>query len=662
MRTTVRLGLVGAFALGLVAISARAARPHEDPQLVTVDVRVSDKTGNPVTALDRGAFQLFVGGKPEKILSFKSITAASGQTAATAEPGKTVMIIFDVHTMDYSQATIAQRAASAYASRHMGPNDRLAVAVYGRNLQIIQPFTGDRQKVLEAVGRPLTTFGTTKLEKGFGGAEGIQLAKNVLRSLRTLAAELGPIDSRKSVLVFTQDFSAATGEEFSKLVDEARASRVSFYTLITTGSVARKQNPASRGSAGQPRPVSAWSSLGTGAGMSFSAFAQQRGGPPTTKTPTGPTGSGIADPSQRESVTGLDAVTANTDILQNLAKETYGDVVREANNLSSALDSFDLRLSNYYLLGFLLDANRLEKSQKIEVKVNAKDARLSYPRQYVPAKLNEDENGFPLPKNLSSPLEAATAPAAPATLAFRPVVLQAADDVSRVVLFADPAHLSRTGPTSLLAVALDEANRACARFESRLLPEQRQEPVHASLLLRPGAYRIRMALRDEKSWLSTGEQSVKVTAPSPGQLSAATLVISERVEALPDSVRGLSPILIAEDHPLSFKGYRVVPSVTNHAARKNPVALLLTLYNVKDVTATRQLKSEPRLVNDSGEVFLLSPVQHLETAQAIGDHTVLLGFTISLTRLKDSHYRLVLDTTDPVSKDAVSCETEVFLE
>jgi len=614
-----------------------------------------------VTALDREAFQLSVGGKPERLVSFKAVSGAAALAdAASAEPGKIVMILFDVHAMDSSQATIAQRAAANYASRHMGPGDRVAVAVYGRNLQILQPFTGDRQKVLDAIGRPLAAFGSSKLEKGFGGAEGIQLAKNVLRSFRTLAAELASINARKSVLVFTQDFSAATGEEFSKLVEEARASRVSFYTLITTGAVARRDNAPLRARAKQRGPGTAWNSSGGFGQMSFSALAQQRGAP-QTQAPTGPTGSGISDPSLRESVTALDAVTANKDILQNLAKETYGDVVREANNLNDALDAIDLRLSNYYLLGFLLDANRSAKTQKIEVKVNGKDLRVSYPKQYVPAGLNEEEDGFPLRKNLSSPLEAATPPTASATLTFRPVVLQAADEISKVVLFAGPAQLSARGPTVLLAVALDEANRPCARFESRLSPEQLQAPVHAALLLRPGAYRVRLALRDEKDWLSIGEQPVTVPPPAKGQLSAATLVISERVEALPESVRGLAPTLISEDHPLSFKGYRVVPALTNQAARQKPLALFFTLYNVKDTAAT-QLKSEPRLVNDAGEVFLLSPVQHLETAQAIGDHTVLLGFTISLASVKPSHYRLVLDTLDPLSKETVSSETEVVVQ
>ncbi len=137
--------------------------------------------------------------------------------------------------------------------------------------------------------------------------------------------------------------------------------------------------------------------------------------------------------------------------------------------------------------------------------------------------------------------------------------------------------------------------------------------------------------------------------------------MTERVATLPESVRSLPPPLIGEEYPLTFKGYEMVPSLTNEVDRQKPLALFFALYNVKDVTAAGQLRSEARLVSESGETFLLAPVQHLTTAQAVANNTVLLGFTIALGRLKAGPYRLVLDTEDTAGKDTVSCETAIVL-
>jgi hypothetical protein len=160
---------------------------------------------------------------------------------------------------------------------------------------------------------------------------------------------------------------------------------------------------------------------------------------------------------------------------------------------------------------------------------------------------------------------------------------------------------------------------------------------------------------------SVGEEKIAVASLPPGKLGISSLVVTERVTALPESVRSLPPPLIGQDHPLTFKGYEVIPSLTNEVNRQKPLALFFALYNVDDVTAAPQLRSEARLQNDSGETFLLAPVQHLETSQPVAAGTVLVGFTIPVSRIKPGPYRLVLETRDPAAGEAVSCETAIVL-
>jgi VWFA-related protein len=643
------------------------------------------------------------------------------------------LLLFDLHAMSASYVRVAQVAAEKYVMRHMRAQDLVAVAVYGRNFQLLQPFTGDPAKVLEAVRKPLASFGASAIGIGFQGSEGIQLAKNAIRTLSTLCTDLAQLKGRKSVLIFTQDFAVPSGPEFPLLVEQARKAQVSFYTLIVTGAnasiplgppgsakslqaagdspsagspsspVGSKSfsagiRPAAAGSAGRVdtpegngpaatvvearakasgavSELSTWRQWLTGVlstlGVPSVTHAAQAPGPPTN-VPTGPTGTGIADSSVRDSATILDYVTAGADSMQALAKETWGDVVREANDLNRALDEFDLSLSNYYVLGFLSDgAGR--RVQKVEVRTpGLKDVRLSYLRQFYPGGAGEEPRApAPPPRRLREALEAGTSSQA-TTLGVRALVFYAdaelAEVTMRVQTQPEGAKLKDQAGSAvwLLGAVLNQNGEAVARFEKRNPLESGADggaaSAHHTLWLKPGRFTLKLLLGSENGPIAFGQAPLVVSSLPSAGLATSSLVVTEGLSPLPDFIRNAPPSMVDERYPFVFKGYAVTPSVANAAARQKPLAFFYEVYNLRSAASASTLVSEARFTDQNGQSFLLAPVSHVRTVQAIGPQSVALGFTLPVGGLPAGKYRVSMRTSDSAARESVESETEVVLQ
>jgi VWFA-related protein len=647
-------------------------------RLGSIEVAVTEK-GAAVTGLSKDDFQLLIDGKQQPIVNFEAVTAGSGQ-------GKSVVILFDVHAMGASQTQVSQVAAEKYVQRQMRPGDLFAVAVYGRNLELAQAFTGDPAKVLEAIRRPMTSFGKSELEVGFKGAEGLQLAKNALRSLTALCQDLSQLGGRKSVLVFTQDFRAPSGEEFPRLIEAARRAKVVFYTLITTAASANLRSPdavsdplaqaaleeepdeeqttSTRVSARRlPRLLPGSSSSLPGL---VTSFQQTSPGPPPH--PTGPTGTMIQDSSDRDSVTLMDQLGSSDDVLQSLAKETAGDVVRESNDLNQALDAFDVSLSNYYILYFNL-TGRSER-HKVEVKMRRRGVKLQHARQYYP----DGEQTAALPKaalKAFSEIEAPQLPAGQFPIRMQPVFFYRSSEVADVICyfgFDEQGLKAAEGGTSLVlpvsAVALREDGTLAARFDQaqEFTGTACDHSIHHALLTLPaGKYRVRIAVAAEGR-LGVAEKEIEIPPLPTGQLAASSLVLNARLRALPDLIRSAPAALVGSRHPLVFKGYEVAASLDDRADLRKPLALFFTLYNVKDVSMVSELVSDTRFTDEKGETYLLAPVQHLSTAEPAGPGRVSLAFSIPIDSLRPGKYHVKIYTYQAGSDDTAVCEADVTLE
>src|SRR2546427_1812068 len=142
--------------------SASSNTLRVDVELITVEVIAQDKKGKPIQTMKKEDFRLLEDGKQQQIVTFDPVTDGGEQPVPTSlsdvddqgRRGKVVLILFDDSTITASQIKLTRDSAVKYVKQHMRPYDLFGVASYGLSMKILQNFTHDSGKVLEAVEQP----------------------------------------------------------------------------------------------------------------------------------------------------------------------------------------------------------------------------------------------------------------------------------------------------------------------------------------------------------------------------------------------------------------------------------------------------------------------------------------------------------------------------
>ena len=239
-----------------------------DVELVTVEVMVLDKKGHPVRNLTRENFQLLEDGKKQEIVTFAEISDDPGQNVPTSLAdvdesglmrGKVVLILFDDSHITPGQLHLARESAEKYVKEQMRPVDIFAVATYGMSLKVLQNFTHDAAKVLEAIRQPAMSFANPArdirgaTQPGVQGAragatrgepmqpgDGMEASYRVsalFRALNALNSSVAPVRGKKVVLLYSEDFAAGADAQtdYTTTVNSAKRSNVVFYTIDVRG-------------------------------------------------------------------------------------------------------------------------------------------------------------------------------------------------------------------------------------------------------------------------------------------------------------------------------------------------------------------------------------------------------------------------------------------
>ena len=137
-------------------------------EVINVEVHVTDRKGRPVRGLGREAFRLLEDGRPVEIDYFTEIDEAAPPPATSSEspsadarpPAATlpagrevrnlVIYLDDPNVGTAGRRRVLSALKQAIASGGDGA-DRLMLVVHDEGLHVVQPFTEDRQAVLDAI-------------------------------------------------------------------------------------------------------------------------------------------------------------------------------------------------------------------------------------------------------------------------------------------------------------------------------------------------------------------------------------------------------------------------------------------------------------------------------------------------------------------------------
>lgn len=134
---------------------------------VLLDVIVRDKKGRPITDLNPEDVTVIDNGAKEKISGFRLVEGPEaighGGARTTLDPLRQVRLVtLAFEGMDVDQRAIARRAAIDLVKGEQGTNVFFSVVAIQGQLQILQPFTADRELLRKAIER--ATSGVTSAQ------------------------------------------------------------------------------------------------------------------------------------------------------------------------------------------------------------------------------------------------------------------------------------------------------------------------------------------------------------------------------------------------------------------------------------------------------------------------------------------------------------------
>jgi VWFA-related protein len=394
---------------------------HGGVNLISVDVNVRDKKGEPVENLTASDFEVLENGKPQEIVSFafekvapsaaaivtattlSKIGTEKGAVPVTVGAAKAVrkpavsppaasaeaapmapvdastgpltseevaghrvwILLFDTSSMQPEDIQKAADGAIKWAKEKMTTSDLVAVAAISSTLQVLLDFTNDKAKVNAAL-------------QGFAATDGTAMADADATTMSSDEAT----NAATSTATTTVDASAQELDSFNNDVrlrglktvcDGLLSIQQHKAILYFSSGMARNgsdnavesraaENACSRANT-SINPVDARGLQVVVAGGS--ARSGSRGGL------TAFSGRGVAQQ--------FATLAAQQETLQSLAADTGGTAFTDSNDFSEAFDKVEKDISSYYILGYSSTNPKQDGTfRKIEVKLKAKlDAKLT---------------------------------------------------------------------------------------------------------------------------------------------------------------------------------------------------------------------------------------------------------------------------------------------
>jgi VWFA-related protein len=691
----------------LIAILAGSVLAQDDvikvrANLVNIDVMVKDKKGKYIPDLKAEDFTIVENGVAQKIEFFdaplshtetKSPTAAAPDVTTTTTPAGAarnyVALVLDSQTTDVTNLKQVREGTLKYVRDQITDNDTVALLSVTNGLQMLQPFTQDKSRLIASLEN-LTINSTSKTFEQKDTAENInaqreiltagapngdiqltspaavklmiaqrvlaqfvklrtalslQQSRPILAALAAIAEGLRTIPGKKTVVLFSQGFvtPAVLDWQVQSTIDMANRANVAIYIIDSAG--LRAGAPAS-GSLVPSTPL---------AGVS-----------------------GITNQEQRIRAQGGETVFDNArqegqgreyDILYRISGDTGGRFLKGNNDIGQGLERINEEIHARYTLAYRSTNQNFDGTfRKVKIEVKRPDAQIVSRSGYYAIPPEEIVPLSPADKKLLSGFAAAQANPE------LPVFVSLSQFRAREGLFTVPLAIElppaavkferkgdkRAMQLEVLGVLKTPNDKIISRlggnFDVNLTDADYQSIVNNNIFYRqdmvlaPGEYTLDLIVRDRQSGKASAKREQIVVPEPDAEFAATPVVLSRYVEEAP------LPSL-ASDAPVDVFTHgrsQIRPSSGRQFQATDNLIMFLSVYNAANSPDTGKplVRITVRLLKDGQPAtkffdFVLSDVQ----GQPV-PHLTLAEY-IRLTGLAPGNYVAAIEIKDMVTRKSV---------
>ncbi len=255
--------LGGRFATAQEAVPTPFGTTVEVSRILT-EVRVVDRSGEPVPGLEAGDFKVTIGGRPVAVESalwvptsgaarvdpLASETPIDGETTISPPEPRLIVVVFQTDINLYRLKGVVRMAPEAAAFvRDLGPRDRVALFAFESHLELRSDFTTDHDAVAAMLntkeilhGRMTPPAPSSPSMAASFDSEKARRAATLTRALEVIGSALIPIPGPKTVVLFgwglgryNRGHSIIEKHRYGPAIAALAAARASVFSLdITT--------------------------------------------------------------------------------------------------------------------------------------------------------------------------------------------------------------------------------------------------------------------------------------------------------------------------------------------------------------------------------------------------------------------------------------------
>ncbi|HSD65473.1 MAG TPA: VWA domain-containing protein [Vicinamibacteria bacterium] len=683
-------------AAGLALLGPASGRPQADGQkptfpaeaeIVTVDVVVTDRAGEPVLDLRREDFTVTEDGVSQPITAFEVvIRPAPDATAATAaaapvEPrsssnrgpgprlGSHFVIVFDELHLGLAEAVRARRAVADFLATGVADGDRVALVGTAEGTRWTARLPEGRAALLRALDRLQPRLLNEAVRDRMSDFEAMRIDRDrdpqvtdvvMRRYLDTGEIQQDTASPGNPALPQSQQveswrdqvlsraagvYARATARNeqalgvVSRALEALAAERGRKSLVFASGGMVQDPRLAIyRQVVNEARRVNAAVYFLDARGLSGAQAGLE--GEIGTRTEFRDLGSWFTE--ARERGEGSEA----------LAADTGGFSLRDRNDLAAGLARIGRESRGYYLLGYAPSNRKADgRFRTIEVRVAREGARVRARRGYYAPGASEgrpkgvEGSDAAMQRALDAPFDLADVPLraiadvlGPAEAGKATVRLTVEADI-RGFAFAEKGGLSRDTLELLLLVARDdtgEFSRFDQQFEMNLRPETRARyekdgfSIAREVPLAPGRYQARIVARDRNGG-AVGSLLHAFEVPDLAGLRVSSLLLTDR---LADAAKGAAPA------PQPTARRQFAPSGTLHCR--------FEVYGASADAATGQPKVAAgfSIRRSDGKFLAAMPETPLQPAP---DGTLARALGVPLGGAPPGRYEAIVVVTDLVA-------------
>jgi VWFA-related protein len=650
---------------------------HINVNLVQVDAVVTDSKHHLVTGLKAGDFQVLQDGKPQKITNFSYVSLKPATNAAVTPPSpvkikgvpppppvpvrpeqarRLIALVVDDLGLAFDSVARVRGALKKFVDDQMQPGDLVAIVRTGAGMGALQQFTADKRVLYAAIDRvrfnSMGRVGVSSFDPLGGGErttldaerEGI-VAAGSLGAIRYVVNGLRELPGRKAVVLFTENLKLFNrdGENdrvmqgVRELEDAANRASVVIYSIDPRGLETLQLTAADNTGRMSARQIARVPQV-----RSAQQFRSQEG-------------------------------------MVMLANDTGGRFFSNSNDIAGALRDAVADTEGYYLLGYHPDASTFDvngrpKFHNVKVKLLRGGLEVRSRSGFFG---RSDLLHEPKPQGRQAEIAAAlSSPFGANGIHVRLTTLYAQSPTAgpfvNAMLYIDPKDLAFTDQPDgwhkavfeVAAVTFD-ANGQPVDSSGKTYTVQLKDTAYENTLKtgliytmqhpikKPGAYQMRVALRDEDSnQVGSASEFIEVPDVTKGKLTLSSLIL-----------RKFAPAPAEGTAKPETKTGGDAPTMGNPATRMfAPGDDILYGYQILnahgDINQRPEVESLARVFRDGQEIFTgkaqpLNMSDEPDPSHLVGGGVLKLG-----TKMEPGDYVVQIVVNDKAAKSTATQWTD----